>query len=88
MTTYTLADPSLAAHSGRTCWLTATLEFDDHWGRRRETTRTWRGTFIRSIPKPLSAPGCFVVAISQRGQLRKTPPLPGDTVITIYPKEA
>jgi hypothetical protein len=76
MTTYTLADPSLAAHSGRTCHLSTT------------TGQTWRGTFIRSTPKPLSAPGCFVVAISQRGQLRKTPPLPGDTVITIYPKES
>lgn len=76
MTTYTLADPSLAAHSGRTCHLSTT------------TGQTWRGVFIRAIPKPLSAPGCFVVAISQRGQLRKTPPLPGDTVITIYPKEA
>lgn len=76
MTTYTLADPSLAAHSGRTCHLSTT------------TGQTWRGTFVRRAHLALSKPGYYVVFLRQRGYLRRTPDLPGDTVITIYPKEA
>lgn len=76
MTTYTLADPSLAAHSGRTCHLSTS------------TGQTWRGTFIRSIELALSNPGQYAVYLRIRGQVRRTVPLPADTVITIYPKEA
>ena len=76
MTTYTLADPSLAAHSGRTCHLSTT------------TGQTWRGVFIKRYELALTNPGHYRVALRVRGHLRLTPPLPGDTVITIYPKEA
>lgn len=76
MTTYTLADPSLAAHSGRTCHLSTT------------TGQTFRGTFIKRYELSLTNPGHYCVWLRVRGQVRLTPALPGDTVITIYPKEA
>lgn len=60
-------------------------------GRRCDVpvgTGTWRGSLAGYYPTPRTTPGHYVVTLRVRGQLRHTPALPGDTEITIYPKEA